>query len=233
MSDDTRVLLISSSNLYGTGCLDHAESEIRDCLAGVGRVLFVPFALSDRAAYAERARRRLAAMGYALDSLHERPDMAGAVAGAEAVFVGGGNTFRLLKVLYDHDLLEVLRRRVAAGTPYVGSSAGANVAGPTIRTTRDMPIVEPPSFDALGNDADAHEREALTRVTERPIQPRQEAADGDDARGDADAGSERAARVHRPRVVRRHEAPARRRAVSSPRRKRPRSPPRRCRRLPP
>jgi dipeptidase E len=150
MSDDTRVLLISSSNLHGTGYLDHAEREIRDCLAGVGRVLFVPFALADRDAYAERARRRFAAMGYALDSLHERADMAGAVAGAEAVFVGGGNTFRLLKTLYDHAVLEVLRSRVAAATPYVGSSAGANVAGASIRTTKDMPIVEPPSFVALG-----------------------------------------------------------------------------------
>ncbi|HKD12764.1 MAG TPA: dipeptidase PepE, partial [Thermoanaerobaculia bacterium] len=66
------------------------------------------------------------------------------------VFVGGGNTFRLLKALYQNDLLTALRRRIAEGIPYIGSSAGSIVAGPTLKTTKDMPIVEPPSFDALG-----------------------------------------------------------------------------------
>jgi dipeptidase E len=145
-----RVLLISNSTLYGGNYLDHAEGEIRDFLGAVGRVLFVPYALYDRDAYSSAARERFEAMGYGLDSIHEAPDARRAVEDAEAVFVGGGNTFRLLKALYDFDILDPIRKRAAEGMPYVGSSAGSNVAGPTIRTTKDMPIVEPPSFDALG-----------------------------------------------------------------------------------
>jgi dipeptidase E len=145
-----RVLLISNSTLYGSNYLDHAEGEIRDFLGPVGRVLFVPFALYDRDAYVSTARARFKAMGYELDSIHEAPNAQQAVNDAEAVFMGGGNTFRLLKSLYDFDIIDSLRRRVEGGMPYIGSSAGSNVAGPTIKTTKDMPIVEPPSFDALG-----------------------------------------------------------------------------------
>lgn len=147
---NNRLLLISNSTLYGSGYLDHAEGEIRGFLRDIKRVLFVPYALYDRDAYANTARERFKAMGYDLDSVHEVPDARQAVNDAEAVFIGGGNTFRLLKALYDFDLLLSIRQRVAEGMPYIGSSAGSNVAGPTIKTTNDMPIVQPPSFDALG-----------------------------------------------------------------------------------
>jgi len=145
-----RILLISNSTLHGGGYLDHAESEICDFLDGVNRVLFVPFALHDRDAYASQARERFQRMQYDLESIHAATDVRKAVNDAEAVFIGGGNTFRLLKALYDFDVLSSIRRRVKDGVPYIGSSAGANVAGPTIKTTKDMPIVQPPSFDALG-----------------------------------------------------------------------------------
>ena len=145
-----RVLLISNSTLYGSGYLDHAETEIRSFLGTVKRVLFVPFALYDRVAYASMAQERFQKMGYDLASIHTAPDPTQAVNDTDAIFIGGGNTFRLLKALYDFDLLDVIRQRVADGMLYVGSSAGSNVAGPTIKTTKDMPIVEPPSFEALG-----------------------------------------------------------------------------------
>ncbi|HEV7397528.1 MAG TPA: dipeptidase PepE [Pyrinomonadaceae bacterium] len=150
VSEHKRVLLISNSTLYGSGYLDHAESEIRSFLGTVGRVLFVPFALYDRDQYAARVGERFEKMGYGLDSIHTAADAQHAVNNAEAVFIGGGNTFRLLKALYDTNVLHAIRDRVLAGMPYIGSSAGSNVAGPTIKTTNDMPIVQPPSFDAFG-----------------------------------------------------------------------------------
>ena len=149
LSGAKRILLISNSTLYGSGFLDHAEGEIRDFLGEIGPVLFVPFALFDRDAYAAKTRTRFNAMGYELDSIHELPDQPRAVKDAAAIFIGGGNTFRLLKALYDFQILTLIREKVEDGMPYVGSSAGSNVAGPTIKTTNDMPIVEPPSFQAL------------------------------------------------------------------------------------
>ena len=145
-----RLLLISNSTLHGGGYLDHAEAAIRAFLGALHRVVFVPHALLDRDAYAGQARRRLEKMGYGLDSLHEAPDARGAVSRAEALFIGGGNTFRLLQGLQELSLLEPIRRRVEEGMPYIGSSAGSVVACPTIRTTNDMPIVEPAGFEALG-----------------------------------------------------------------------------------
>jgi dipeptidase E len=145
-----RLLLISNSTLHGSAYFDHAEREIRDALGSIKRVLFVPFALLDRAAYAAQARLRFVAMGYELDSVHEAPDAVKAVEAAEAIFIGGGNTFRLLDNLYRSELLGPIRRRVDEGMLYIGSSAGSVVAAPTIKTTNDMPIVQPPSFDSLG-----------------------------------------------------------------------------------
>ncbi|HEU5402438.1 MAG TPA: dipeptidase PepE [Terriglobales bacterium] len=144
-----RLLLISSSTVAGTGYLDHAESEIRDHLHGVDRILFIPYALADHEGYFRKARERFVLMGFEVTSIHTASDPRLAVSEAQAIFIGGGNTFRLLKSLYDQQLLDPIRERVRAGMPYMGASAGSNVAGPTIRTTNDMPIVEPPSLAAL------------------------------------------------------------------------------------
>src|SRR4030095_3024251 len=145
-----RILLISNSTLFGSGYLDHAAAEIQDFLGDLKRVLFVPVALHDRDDYAATAAERFQRMGYELRSIHASSDPVKAVNETDAIFIGGGNTFRLLKALYDFDLLGPIRRRVEEGMPYIGSSAGSNVAAPTIKTTNDMPIVEPPSFAALG-----------------------------------------------------------------------------------
>ena len=145
-----RLLLISSSAIHGTGYLDHAEEMIRSFLGGLSRILFVPYALFDRDGYAAQAGARFETMGIALESIHRAADPREAILAAPALFVGGGNTFRLLKTLQDLSLVEAIRERVAAGMPYIGSSAGTIVTCPTIRTTNDMPIVEPSSLSALG-----------------------------------------------------------------------------------
>jgi len=145
-----RLLLLSNSTQHGQGYLDHAMPAIRDFLGPVRRLVFVPFALHDREDYTARVRSRFEKEGIEVEGL--RPDLAAAavIEGAHAVFVGGGNTFRLLDTLQRTGVLEPLRRRARDGAPYLGASAGTNIAAPTIKTTNDMPIVQPSSFTALG-----------------------------------------------------------------------------------
>ncbi|XP_035533156.1 alpha-aspartyl dipeptidase isoform X1 [Morone saxatilis] len=147
-----RLLLVSNSTLHGGGYLDHCQQNISHFFGKeVKRVLFVPYALHDRDAYTKTARDKFQTLGYEVDGIHEAPDPVGAVRKAEAIFIGGGNTFRLLKSLYDNKVVSEIRRRVLEdGVPYMGSSAGTNVATISINTTNDMPIVYPPSFSAIG-----------------------------------------------------------------------------------
>ncbi|HEY8712077.1 MAG TPA: Type 1 glutamine amidotransferase-like domain-containing protein, partial [Thermoanaerobaculia bacterium] len=114
------LLLISSSMVHGYGYLDHAESEIRAFLGRAKRVAFVPFALFDRDAYTTRVRDRLAKIGFDVQQVRSARDLES----VEAIFVGGGNTFRLLETLYDLDLLDPIRKSVGGGILYMGSSAG-------------------------------------------------------------------------------------------------------------
>ncbi len=144
-----RILLISNSTVHGRGYLDHCEDEIREVLGQRRRILFVPYALHDQDEYARQARVRFARMGLDLESVHGVEDPLRSIEEAESVFVGGGNTFRLLNLLHRRSLVGALRERVGSGMPYIGSSAGSNVACVTIETTNDMPIIQPPSFEAL------------------------------------------------------------------------------------
>jgi dipeptidase E len=145
-----RLLLLSTSTVHGTAYLEHGVEALKARLTGVKRVLFIPHALKDHEVYAAKARAAFEAMGFELDALHETPNATGAVEGAEAIFTGGGNTFRLLDTLQRLGVMDAIRGRVAEGMPYTGASAGTNLACPTIRTTNDMPIVEPASLNALG-----------------------------------------------------------------------------------
>ncbi|HEX8144451.1 MAG TPA: dipeptidase PepE [Pyrinomonadaceae bacterium] len=147
-----RLLLLSNSTNYGERYLEYPLGAIKDFLGGAIRtVLFVPYAgvrfSFDQ--YAATVRERFWEIGYRLESVHEAEEAREAVRRAEAIAVGGGNTFHLLRGLYQAELLDEIRARVRDGAPYVGWSAGSNVACPTIKTTNDMPVVEPPSFRAL------------------------------------------------------------------------------------
>lgn len=144
-----RLLLISNSTNYGGGYLDHCAGEIKDFLGSIHSLVFVPYALNDLDGYAGKTKERYTQMGITVRSIHEFKDPVEGVRSAAAIHIGGGNTFRLLKRLYDEKLIDAIRERVKGGMPYIGASAGTNVATTSIKTTNDMPIVYPPSFDAL------------------------------------------------------------------------------------
>ncbi len=147
----SRLLLLSNSRMPGGAYLAHAATAIADLLGPPPRRLaFVPYAAVTFSYddYAAKVREPFSAMGHVVESLHEN-DPAEALRQADAIVVGGGNTFRLLERLAAFGLLERIRARVRDGMPYIGWSAGANLASPTIRTTNDMPIIQPPSFAAL------------------------------------------------------------------------------------
>ena len=147
------LLLISNSTLHGSGYLDHCTDEIKKNLGDKKNVLFIPFARPGGIThdeYTKIARERFEKMGFTLKGIHEFKSPKDAVKSAESIFIGGGNTFVLTSGLYEADIVNEIRNKVKNGTPYIGTSAGSNVACKSIKTTNDMPIVYPPSFDALG-----------------------------------------------------------------------------------
>ncbi len=146
-----RLLLISNSTNAGEEYLKYPLADIDRFLGPVRELLFVPYAAVTFSydAYREKVQKRLDEIGVTVRSVHESADPAGEIARAKAIAVGGGNTFALLKKMQEQGLVEAIRARAQAGIPYIGWSAGSNVATPTICTTNDMPIVEPASFKSL------------------------------------------------------------------------------------
>lgn len=142
------LLLLSNSRNPGSPYLAHAMDAIAEIVGTRRRAWFVPFAgvTVDWDAYAENVRTALAPLGLTIAAAHE----GGQLEDSDVVMVGGGNTFHLLRHCRERGLMERMRRHVGAGAPFIGWSAGSNIACPTIRTTNDMPIVETGGFDALG-----------------------------------------------------------------------------------
>ena len=146
------LLLISNSTNAGEAYLKYPIAEIEKTLAGVTEVVFIPYAAVTFSyeEYERKVQERFNEIGIKVRSVHRALNKRNFVRHAQAIVIGGGNTFSLLKKMQEEDLLDVIFRRVRAGVPYVGWSAGSNVTCPTICTTNDMPIVEPQSFRAIG-----------------------------------------------------------------------------------
>ncbi len=144
-----RLLLISNSTNPGEPYLDYPKHRIKEFLGDKHiKALFIPYAAVTFSYddYELKVRDRFREVGHDVISIHQYTDPVSAVKKASAIVVGGGNTWMLLKLLRDNKLIDPVRKKVRAGTPYIGWSAGSNVACPTIRTTNDMPVVQPSSF---------------------------------------------------------------------------------------
>jgi len=146
------LLLVSNSTLHGGGYLDHCIEEFKEILKDKTNIVFIPYARPGGIShddYTKIARKRLEKIGKNVTGIHEFKSPKEGIKNADAVFTGGGNTFVLLHDLYESGIITGIRTRVEQGMPYIGTSAGSNVACISIKTTNDMPIMFPPSFDAL------------------------------------------------------------------------------------
>ena len=147
-----RLLLISNSTMPGEPYLSYPMPEIASFLGNkLLEVLFIPFAAVTFSMdeYEFKVRNRFEELGHSLTSIHRESDPEMAIQKAEAIVIGGGNTWQLVRMLNDSGIFPLIRKRVLAGVPFIGWSAGSNVACPTLRTTNDMPIIDPKGFDCL------------------------------------------------------------------------------------
>ena len=147
------VLLASTSSLFGGKYLEYIKEEIAELFSGIDEIIFIPFARPSGISheeYTQIARDFFEQINIKVKGLHEFEDKIAAVNEAKGFFTGGGNTFLLVKTLHEENLMTVLAENVKSGKPYLGTSAGSNIAGINMKTTNDMPIVYPSSFDCMG-----------------------------------------------------------------------------------
>ena len=148
-----RLLLLSNSTNKGENYLAWAKTYIKDFLGNTPETaLFIPYAAVTFSydEYEAKVDSALSELGYQVKSIHHASNPVQAVEEAEVIIIGGGNTWRLVQQMQELNLMAAIRKKVESGTPYIGWSAGSNVACPTMKTTNDMPIVAPKSFDTLG-----------------------------------------------------------------------------------
>ena len=147
-----RLLLISNSTNAGEEYLDYPKNNIKEFLGSQKiQALFIPYAgvTFSFDQYEAKVKQRFNEIGHDIVSIHHFDNPVEAVNNAQAIVIGGGNTWHLTRLLHDNNLIEPIRNKVLNGTPYIGWSAGSNVACPTIKTTNDMPIIDPKGFDVL------------------------------------------------------------------------------------
>lgn len=147
------IIIASTSTVHGSGYLEYIQDELSSFFKNVKTLVFVPYARPSGIShndYTEIARKAFSKIGKNVVGLHTFENPAEAIKSAQAIFTGGGNTFVLANQLHKNNLIEPLKNAINNGTPYLGTSAGSNICGLTIKTTNDMPIVYPPSFNALG-----------------------------------------------------------------------------------
>jgi len=147
------IILALTSTLFGGNYLEYLKPEIQNLFSETNEIIFVPFARPggiSHEEYTKKAREFFTQINIKVKGLHEFEDKIEAVNNAKGIFTGGGNTFLLVKTLHEENLMEVLKENVENGTPYLGCSAGSNIGGLNMKTTNDMPIVYPPSFECMG-----------------------------------------------------------------------------------
>ena len=148
-----KLLLASTSTIYGSEYLEYLLPTLKSFFKGIDKILFIPFARPSGVNYdnyTKTVAKAFNTINIEVNGIHEFENAEKAIEEAEAVFVGGGNTFVLVNELYQQNLIEGLKRKIDLGTPYLGTSAGSNIAGLTMQNTNDMPIVYPPSYTTLG-----------------------------------------------------------------------------------
>lgn len=147
------IILASTSTLFGGQYLEYLKAEIIKLYEGIDEIVFIPFARPggiSHEEYTAKAKSFFETLNVQVKGLHEFEDKIGAVNDAKGFFTGGGNTFLLVKTLHEEGLMNVLKQNAESGKPYLGCSAGSNIGGQNMKTTNDMPIVYPPSFDCMG-----------------------------------------------------------------------------------
>ena len=147
-----KMLIASTSTIHGSGYLEYILPELKLFFKGVKELVFVPYARPSGItydAYTNITKKAFLKLNITVKGIHEFKNPIEGVKQAQGIFVGGGNTFELVSKLYECELVDVIKEVVEGGIPYFGTSAGSNITGPTMKTTNDMPIVYPPSFDTL------------------------------------------------------------------------------------
>ncbi len=147
------IILASTSTVYGKSYLDYILPELSVFFKKVETIVFIPYARPSGLTYEQytfKAKKAFASIGVDVVGIHDFPNPKQAIKEAQAVFTGGGNTFELVNQMYRNDLFDILSSKIKGGMPYFGTSAGSNIGGVSMKTTNDMPVVYPESFQTMG-----------------------------------------------------------------------------------